>query len=86
MHTVLIITDNVREILSLYGCSNDLHVWGMSAIETALTAHIVMSEKICDDAMLAKTANELHNKFGIEHTTLQVEIGDPNSHIRERRT
>ncbi|MEP6850176.1 MAG: hypothetical protein ABI999_15060 [Acidobacteriota bacterium] len=57
---------------------HDLHIWGMSATETALTAHIVIKEKICDDEMLAKTADELHHKFGIEHTTLQVEFGDPS--------
>ena len=57
---------------------HDLHVWGMSATETALTAHVVLKERICDDAMLAKISDELHHKFGIEHTTLQVEYGDPN--------
>jgi len=57
---------------------HDLHVWGMSTTETALTAHVVLNEKVCDDALLAKISNELHNKFGIEHTTLQVEFGDPN--------
>jgi cobalt-zinc-cadmium efflux system protein len=56
---------------------HDLHVWGMSTTEAALTAHMVMAQSVCDDAMLAKTANELHEKFGIEHTTLQVEFGDP---------
>lgn len=27
---------------------------------------------------LAQTCKELHEHFGIEHATLQVEIGDPN--------
>lgn len=56
---------------------HDLHVWGMSTTETALTAHIVMTKAVCDDALLSKTSNELHDKFGIEHTTLQIEFGDP---------
>ena len=56
---------------------HDLHVWGMSTTETALTAHVVMAQAVCDDALLAKAANELHHKFGIEHTTLQIEFGDP---------
>ena len=57
---------------------HDLHVWGMSTTEAALTAHVVLNRSICDDALLAKTAKELHDKFGIEHTTLQVELGDPD--------
>jgi cobalt-zinc-cadmium efflux system protein len=71
----------VKEYLAnLPTCADvhDLHVWGMSTTETALTAHVVMNKTTCDDALLAKTANDLHNKFGIEHTTLQVEFGDPN--------
>lgn len=57
---------------------HDLHIWGMSTTETALTAHLIMSKSVCDDELLAKTARELHDKFGIEHATLQVEAGDPN--------
>jgi len=57
---------------------HDLHVWGMSTTETALTAHVVMENQACDNALISKTAKELHDRFGIEHTTLQVEFGDPN--------
>jgi cobalt-zinc-cadmium efflux system protein len=77
----------VREYLAgLPTCIDvhDLHVWGMSTTETALTAHVVMAQAICDDALLAKAANELHHKFGIEHTTLQVEFGDPTFPCRCR--
>lgn len=56
---------------------HDLHVWGMSTTEAALTAHVVMTQTVVDDALLARAAQELHEKFGIEHTTLQVEFGDP---------
>ncbi len=56
---------------------HDLHVWGVSTTEAALTAHVVMAQSVCDDALLTRTANELHQRFGIEHTTLQVELGDP---------
>jgi cobalt-zinc-cadmium efflux system protein len=57
---------------------HDLHIWGMSTTECALTAHLVMGREVCDDVFLAQVARELHDRFGIEHTTLQVEIGDPN--------
>ncbi len=79
--------NGVKEYLaSLPTCADvhDLHVWGMSTTETALTAHVVMNKTTCDDALLAKTAKELHDKFGIEHTTLQVEFGDPKYPCRCR--
>ena len=56
---------------------HDLHIWGMSTTETALTAHLVMTEAVCDDAFLARIEGELHTLFGIEHTTIQVETGNP---------
>ncbi len=56
---------------------HDLHIWGMSASETALTAHLVMPIGNPGDAFLARVAQELHDKFGIEHTTIQIETGDP---------
>jgi len=72
--------DNVKAYLAtLPTCSDvhDLHIWGMSTTEAALTAHVVLNRSVCDDALLAATAKDLHDKFGIEHTTLQVEHGDP---------
>jgi cobalt-zinc-cadmium efflux system protein len=81
--------NDVKEYLaSLPTCVDvhDLHVWGMSTTEAALTAHVVMAQTVCDDALLAKTANELHHRFGIEHTTLQVEFGDPTYPCRCRLT
>lgn len=57
---------------------HDLHIWAMSTTETALTAHLVMPAGFPGDAFLAKVCKELHDSFGIEHTTLQVEIGDPS--------
>jgi cobalt-zinc-cadmium efflux system protein len=55
---------------------HDIHIWGLSTTEAALTAHVVMAKSICDDEMLARTAQELHDRFHIEHATLQVETGD----------
>lgn len=56
---------------------HDLHVWGMSTTATALSAHLVIPDREIDDSVLAGVADELHELFGIEHTTLQVEHGDP---------
>ena len=51
---------------------HDLHIWAMSTTETALTAHLVVPDGQ-DDRFLYKVREELHEKFEITHTTLQVE-------------
>ncbi len=54
---------------------HDLHIWAMSTTETALTAHIVMEWEngAAQDEFLQRVALELHDQFGIEHPTLQIE-------------
>ena len=52
---------------------HDLHIWAMSTTEIALTAHLVIPEETKDDYFLKKICGELHNKFGIEHSTIQIE-------------
>jgi cobalt-zinc-cadmium efflux system protein len=53
-----------------------LHVWGLSTTETACTAHVVKREPQLDDQLLKEIARELHDRFGIEHTTIQFEWRD----------
>ena len=55
---------------------HDLHIWAMSTTETALTAHLVMPAGHPGDAFLAQASRELHDLFGVEHATLQIELGD----------
>jgi cobalt-zinc-cadmium efflux system protein len=57
-----------------------LHVWAMSTTEAALTAHLVMPGGHPGDRFLAETQRELKDRFGIEHTTLQIEIHTSGSH------
>lgn len=54
---------------------HDLHVWGMSTTEPALTVHLVRSDIADNDHLLQKLNKELHDQFGIEHTTIQIEKG-----------
>lgn len=58
---------------------HDLHIWAMSTTETALTAHLVVP-KGQNDEFLYNVRQELHDKFEITHTTLQIEneFGDEN--------
>ena len=52
---------------------HDLHVWPLSTTETALTAHIVTARADYPDALLASARAVLHDRFHIEHCTIQVE-------------
>ncbi len=51
---------------------HDLHIWAMSTNVTALTVHLVVPNEM-DPSMLSKINAELHSKFNIDHTTIQVE-------------
>ena len=62
--------------LALPGVSavHDLHVWGLSTTDTALTAHLVHDRP--DPAVLLAEAQTLARaRFAIRHTTLQLEAG-----------
>ena len=65
----LLADDGVTEV-------HDLHVWGMSTTETAMTAHLVMPAGHPGDAFLQKLAHELDEAFSIHHVTVQIEMGD----------
>jgi len=57
---------------------HDLHIWPTSTTETALTAHLLMSEPPQDDQFLHQLASQLKEKFKISHATFQIERGDDN--------
>jgi cobalt-zinc-cadmium efflux system protein len=55
---------------------HDLHIWGMSTTETALTCHLVMPGGHPGDAALGHVAHDLEHRFGIHHVTIQIELAD----------
>jgi cobalt-zinc-cadmium efflux system protein len=57
---------------------HDLHIWPMSTTETALTCHLVMPAGHPGDRVLSDLAHALHERFAIEHATIQIETGDPD--------
>ena len=65
-------------LLALPGVTglHDLHIWGMSTTETALTCHLVMPGGHPGDAVLTGVAQQLHHRFGIQHATIQIELAD----------
>ena len=55
---------------------HDLHIWAMSTTETALTVHLLRPKADYEDDFIEKVNKELHDKFGIEHATIQIEKRD----------
>lgn len=55
---------------------HDLHVWGMSTTENALTAHLVTPAGHPGDVFLHDVAEELEHHFHIHHATLQIELNN----------
>lgn len=53
---------------------HDLHIWAISTTQTALTCHLVVPGE-SGDPFVQKVKQLLHDKFQIEHTTIQVEKG-----------
>lgn len=52
---------------------HDLHIWPLSTTETALTAHLVAPALVSTDQLLRNARAMLHDRFHIEHCTLQIE-------------
>jgi cobalt-zinc-cadmium efflux system protein len=51
---------------------HDLHIWGLSTTQTALTAHLVCADPSAERT-LHDVTTELRDRFGIGHATLQIE-------------
>jgi len=70
--------ESVREYLeSLPEVSgiHDLHIWALSTTDAALTVHLSTSTQT-DKVFITNIQEQLHERFSIEHATIQVELGD----------
>ena len=54
---------------------HDLHIWGMSTTENALTVHLVAPQGYPGDAFMDEIMWTLKERFSVQHSTLQVEQG-----------
>ncbi len=52
---------------------HDLHIWSLSTSQIALTAHLVVDNFTQESNFLKMIQEKLHDKFEIEHTTIQIE-------------
>ena len=66
------------EILATAGVSDvhDLHVWTITSGREALSAHVIHSETISQAALLRELRTKLHDRFGVDHLTIQMETPD----------
>jgi cobalt-zinc-cadmium efflux system protein len=62
-----------------------LHIWSLGAGEIAMTAHLVRPDQGDHDAFIDRLNHELDHRFGINHPTLQVELGRGCEHDRHDR-
>ena len=62
-------------ILETNGVSgvHDLHVWTISSGIEALSAHISHNETVVHSDLLVAVRERLHERFGIDHLTIQME-------------
>lgn len=63
---------------------HDLHVWTISSGVYALSAHlVVLDPMVCNnDEILSAVKHDLFDRFGIDHTTIQIE-SETYAHLGE---
>ena len=55
---------------------HDLHVWPLSTTAVALSVHLVIVDDSVKNGFLPSLQQELHDRFNIEHSTIQIERQD----------
>jgi cobalt-zinc-cadmium efflux system protein len=67
--------DEVAEVMACVPgvkAVHDLHVWTITSGFVALSAHVVVAPD-CPEDVLWRVRAAIHDRFGIEHSTIQVE-------------
>jgi cobalt-zinc-cadmium efflux system protein len=52
---------------------HDLHVWSLSSNDHSLSVHVELSETVDFDIVRSEVATMLHDRYEIDHATIQVE-------------
>ncbi|MFL6230330.1 MAG: cation diffusion facilitator family transporter [Pyrinomonadaceae bacterium] len=55
---------------------HDLHVWTITSGREALSAHVVHAQNVAQHDLLKGLRTKLHERFGLDHLTIQMETGD----------
>ncbi len=69
VETTILETDGVDGV-------HDLHVWTISSGIDALSAHISHFDSVAHSELLVRVRDRLHQQFGIDHLTIQMETMD----------
>jgi cobalt-zinc-cadmium efflux system protein len=56
---------------------HDLHVWTLTSGREAMSAHVVVADVRESERLLEALHAVLHARFGIDHTTIQIEAEPP---------
>lgn len=56
---------------------HDLHVWTLTSGREAMSAHVVVDDVRESERLLERLHAVLHARFGIDHTTIQLETEPP---------
>jgi len=77
LRQLLLGTDGVNDV-------HDLHVWTISSGMYALSAHLVVADPRVgnNDEILTAVKHALYDRFGIDHTTIQIE-SETYAHLGE---
>lgn len=65
-------------ILATAGVSDvhDLHIWTITSGREALSAHVIHSASTSQPDLLRELRTKLHDRFGVDHLTIQMETPD----------
>jgi cobalt-zinc-cadmium efflux system protein len=66
------IEDAIRQVTGVRRV-HDLHVWTLTSGREAMSAHVVVDDPGQSDRLLDALHAVLHARFGIDHTTIQLE-------------
>lgn len=64
---------------------HDLHVWITGAEEPSATVHVVIREDVDGDGVRAAMTALLAKRFGVRHSTIQIELDDDALEQRRHR-
>ncbi len=62
----ILATDGVEDV-------HDLHVWTITSGREALSAHVIHAHAVSQPELLKELRSKLHDKFGVDHLTIQME-------------
>jgi len=66
---IILSTDGVEDV-------HDLHVWTITSGREALSAHVRHTHVAVPAELLRSLRSQLHDQFGVDHLTIQMETGD----------